>query len=282
MTSHRSAASASAPGVHRQRPGKARSAAAAVWRLLLLVLVCGLSLQLFFAARIALMAVLAPQSTSFQRSEVWRLAVDKQQIAWSQQWVDADRISEQLKRAVIASEDAGFIDHGGIEWDALEQAWDKNQRAEAVAERRNAQARPRPAPAKGAAPPQRPRVEPKLVGGSTISQQLAKNLFLSGERTVLRKAQEFVLTLMLETLLSKARILEIYLNNVEWGEGLFGAQAAARHYFRTDAARLDANSAARLAVMLPAPKRYEKNPRSDYLASRAASVAARMGAVALP
>ena len=281
MTSPRNTAGASAPGVHRQRPGKARSAAAALWRLLLLVLVCGLSLQLFFAARIALMAVLAPQSTSFQRSEIWRLAVDKQQIAWSQQWVDADRISINLKRAVIASEDAGFIGHGGIEWDALEQAWDKNQRAEAVAERRNAQAKPRPAPAKGVAP-QRPRIEPKLVGGSTISQQLAKNLFLSGERTVLRKAQEFVLTLMLETLLSKERILEIYLNNVEWGEGLFGAQAAARHYFRTDAARLDANSAARLAVMLPAPKRYEKNPSSDYLASRAASVAARMGAVALP
>ncbi len=283
MTPPRSASGACPPAGRRQRPGKAGSAAAAGWRLLLLILVCGLSLQIFFAARIALMLVLAPQSTSFQRSEVWRQLVDKRQISWSQQWVDAEQISVNLKRAVIASEDAGFIGHGGIEWDALEQAWEKNQRAEASAERRLAQARPRPhpTPANGAAP-QRPRTEAKLVGGSTISQQLAKNLFLSGERTVLRKAQEFVLTLMLEALLSKERILEIYLNNVEWGEGLFGAQAAARHYFRTDAARLDANSAARLAVMLPAPKRYEKNPQSGYLASRAASVAARMGAVAVP
>ena len=252
-------------------------------RLLLLLLLSGLSLQLFFAARIALMAVLAPQSTSFQRSEVWRMAVDKHRISWAQQWADAGQISVNLKRAVIASEDAGFIGHGGIEWDALEQAWEKNQRAEAAAARRNAQARPRPAPASGIpATAARPRIEPKLVGGSTISQQLAKNLFLSGERTVLRKAQEFVLTLMLEGMLSKQRILEIYLNNVEWGEGMFGAQAAARHYFRIDAARLDAQSAARLAVMLPAPKRYEKNPYSDYLAARTASVAARMGAVALP
>ena len=283
MRPPRSAAGACAPARRHQRPGKAGAAVAAVWRLLLLVLVCGLSLQIYFAARIALMALLAPQSTSFQRSEVWRQAVDKRQVVWAQQWVDADLISVNLKRAVIASEDAGFIGHGGIEWDALEQAWEKNQRAETAAARRQAQAqsRPRPTAANGVAP-QRTHVEAKLVGGSTISQQLAKNLFLSGERTVLRKAQEFVLTLMLEALLSKDRILEIYINNVEWGEGLFGAQTAARHYFRVDAARLDAYSAARLAVMLPAPKRYEKNPHSDYLAARAASVAARMGAVALP
>ena len=91
-----------------------------------------------------------------------------------------------------------------------------------------------------------------------------------------------MLTLTLEALLSKRRILEIYLNHVEWGEGLFGAQAAARHYFRTDASRLDAMSAARLAVMLPAPKRFEKNPGSAYVSARAATIAARMGGVALP
>ena len=120
------------------------------------------------------------------------------------------------------------------------------------------------------------------MGGSTITQQLAKNLFLSGERTVLRKGQEFILTLMLEALLSKQRILEIYLNNVEWGEGLFGAQAAARHYFRKDAAQLGPDEAARLAVMLPAPKRFEKRPGSAYVAARAATIVARMGAVELP
>jgi monofunctional biosynthetic peptidoglycan transglycosylase len=271
-----------APG-RAPRSGRAGSAAAAGWRLLGLLLLSALSLQLFFVGRIALMAVVDPQSTSFQRSEAWRLAVDKHQIAWAQTWVDDGQLSANLKRAVIASEDAGFAEHNGVEWDALEQAWQKNQRAEAAAERRSPPPAPRPGagrPAGGVA--MKPRTEPKLVGGSTITQQLAKNLFLSGERTVLRKAQEFVITLTLEALLSKRRILEIYLNHVEWGEGVFGAQAAARHYFRTDAARLDAYAAARLAVMLPAPKRFEKNPGSPYVASRAATIAARMGAVVLP
>ncbi|MBL8352098.1 MAG: transglycosylase domain-containing protein [Burkholderiaceae bacterium] len=252
----------------------------ALWRLLALLLLCAVALQIYFVVRIALMAVLAPQSTTFQRSEAWRLLVEKQRIDWSQTWVDDDRLSANLKRAVIASEDAGFAEHTGVEWDALEQAWEKNRRAEAAAERRNAQAQKQQAQ-RPQAPPRR-AIEPKVVGGSTISQQLAKNLFLSGERTVLRKGQEFMLTMALEALLSKRRILEVYLNSVEWGEGVFGAQAAARHYFRTDAARLDAYAAARLAVMLPAPKRFEKNPGSAYLASRSATIVARMGSVALP
>ncbi len=251
---------------------------------LALLLLSTASLQLYFMARIALMAVVAPQSTSFQRSEAWRLLVEKHQIAWRQDWVDYDAIADNLMRAVIASEDAGFVDHNGVEWDALEQAWDKNQRAQARAEKRNAQLDKKQA-AKGAKTSiskPKPKLEPKVVGGSTISQQLAKNLFLSGERTAIRKAQEFVLTLTLEALLSKQRILEIYLNNVEWGEGVFGAQAAARHYFHVDAARLDAVSAARLAVMLPAPKRFEKAPGSPYLAQRAATIVSRMSAVDIP
>jgi monofunctional biosynthetic peptidoglycan transglycosylase len=121
-----------------------------------------------------------------------------------------------------------------------------------------------------------------LVGGSTISQQLAKNLFLSGERTTLRKAQEVIITFMLETVLGKSRILTIYLNSVEWGEGLFGAQAASRYYFHQNASQLSAASAARLAVMLPAPKRFERQPASAYILSRAAVIEARMGAVELP
>ena len=234
-----------------------------------LVLLCALALELVFAVRIAAMRVIDPQSTAFQRSEAWRLLTEKGRIDWSRQLVDGAQISPNLKRAVIASEDAGFADHSGVEWDAIEQAWEKNQRAQARADR--AQARN----------PERP-VSVKMVGGSTITQQLAKNLFLSGERTVLRKGQELVLTLMLETLLDKPRILEIYLNHVEWGEGLFGAQAAARHYFRKDAAALGPQEAARLAVMLPAPKRFEKNPGSAYVTGRAATIAARMGAVQLP
>ena len=237
-------------------------------RLLALLLLSTVALQLVFVLRVALMTVVDPQSSTFQRSEAWRLLAEKQRILWGQQWVDGTAISANLKRAVIASEDAGFTDHAGVEWDAIERAWDKNQRNQARAERAGP-ARP------GARPP-------KVVGGSTITQQLAKNLLLSGERTAVRKAQELVLTALLETLLSKQRILEIYLNNVEWGEGIFGAQAAARHYFRVDAARLSPQQAARLAVMLPAPKRFEKNPASPYVLGRAATIVARMGDVVLP
>ncbi|MCY7316004.1 MAG: transglycosylase domain-containing protein [Rubrivivax sp.] len=262
-------------------------------RLLSLLLVCTVALQIVFAARIALMAVLAPQSTAFQRSEAWRLLVDKQQVSWSQQWVDRERIGAHLQRAVIASEDAGFNDHGGVDWAAVEKAWGRNQQAEARAERAAARTAARTAAraaaqtavqtaGQTAAPRPTLAPVPKVVGGSTITQQLAKNLFLSGERTVLRKAQELLLTLMLETLLSKERILEIYLNNVEWGEGVFGAQAAAQHYFRIDPARLGPEQAARLAVMLPAPKRFEKRPGSPYVSGRAATIAARMGGIALP
>lgn len=239
---------------------------------LALVVLCTLSLQLVFAARVALMVVVDPQSTSFQRSEAWRLLVEQQRILWSQQWVPGERISPHLQRAVIASEDGGFLDHGGVDWEAIEKAWQRNERAEARAE----------AQAKRAQARQGRPVVPKIVGGSTITQQLAKNLFLSGERTVLRKGQELVITLMLEGLLSKERILEIYLNNVEWGEGVFGAQAAARHYFRVDAAQLAPAQAARLAVMLPAPKRFEKRPASPYLLSRSATIVARMNDVELP
>lgn len=232
-------------------------------RLLGLLLLCAFALQLVFVARVALMTVVDPQSTAFQRSEAWRLLVEKHQIAWAQEWRGRAELGKQLPRAVIASEDAGFTEHRGVEWDAVQKAWGRNQKAEARGERN-------------------PKRLPKVVGGSTITQQLAKNLLLSGERTVLRKAQELVLTLTLEALLSKQRILEIYLNNVEWGEGLFGAQAAARYYFRTDAARLSAEQAARLAVMLPAPKRFEKNPGSGYVIGRAGTIAARMNDVELP
>ncbi len=231
-----------------------------LFAVLALALLC---LQLWFAGRILLMRWVAPQSTSFQRSEIVRLAVDKHQVAWSQQWVDDAQLAGTLKRAVIASEDDGFAQHGGVDWDALKGAWKKNEKAQARVEARG----------KGVA---------KVVGGSTISQQLAKNLFLSGERTLLRKGQELVITLMLEGLLDKRRILEIYLNSVEWGEGLFGAQAAARHYFHTDAARLGAFEAARLAVMLPAPKRFERQPASPYVMARAGVIAGRMNSAQLP
>ncbi len=247
-------------------------------RVLALVGLSFLALQVVFAARIALMAVVDPQSTPFQRSEAWRLLIEKQQVLWSQDWVDSNKLPASVKRAVIASEDAGFVYHAGFEWDAIEGAWDKNQKAQDAAER--AQKRQ----AKNQRTGKRPSTSkmPKIVGGSTISQQLAKNLFLSGERTLPRKLQEMLLTFWLESFLDKPRLLEIYLNNVEWGEGVFGVQAAARHYFGVDAAKFTAPQAARLAVLLPAPKRLEKSLNSAAVQGRAAIILARMPQVELP
>ena len=227
-----------------------------------LVLVALLALQAFFVARIAAMAVIDPESTTFQRSEAWAQIRGGDGLRWRQQWVPYAQISDHLKRAVIASEDDGFVNHDGVDWNAIEKAWERNARAEAQAAS-NARA-------------------PRIRGGSTITQQLAKNLLLSGERTLVRKGQEFVLTLALEQLLPKRRILEIYLNNVEWGAGIFGAEAAARHYFRKSAGQLTPHEAARLAVMLPAPKRFEKTPDSAYLAGRTRTIMARMGRAELP
>jgi monofunctional glycosyltransferase len=241
----------------------------AVLRWLALALIAGLALQVFFVARVALMAVIDPESTTFQRSEAWRIANERDKLRWSQRWVPYSQISDNLKRAVIASEDDSFANHDGVDWDALEKAWARNEKAEEQAARRAqfAPARARP---------------PKIVGGSTITQQLAKNLLLSGERTLLRKGQELALTIMLEQALDKQRILEIYLNSVEWGEGVFGAEAAAQHYYRKSASRLSPYESARLAVMLPQPKRFEKMPGSGYLAGRTSTIVARMRDAELP
>ena len=248
-------------------------------RLLGLLVIAALSLQLYFLARVGAMAWLDPQSTAYQRSEAWRLATQKSALAWSHEWLPSARISANLKRAVIASEDAGFADHSGVEWDALEKAWERNQTAEAAFALHDQQVQQRVGGRQLASAAGR---APKVVGGSTITQQLAKNLFLGGERSLARKGQEFVVTAFLEALLSKDRILEIYLNSVEWGEGVFGAQAAARRYFHTGAGSLSAAQAARLAVLLPAPKRFEKRPASPYVLGRAATIMARMGAVDVP
>ncbi len=235
-----------------------------------LVAFAALALELFFVLRIATMAVLNPESTTFQRSEAWAQITGDGTLRWRQQWVPYAQISSHLKRAVIASEDDGFVNHEGVDWNAIEKAWERNAKAEA----QTAKAQTR-APAKVVR-------APKIRGCSTITQQLAKNLLLSGERTLVRKGQEFVLTLALEQFLSKERILEIYLNNVEWGNGIFGAEAAARHYFRKSAAQLAPHEAARLAVMLPAPKRFEKMPNSAYLSGRTRTILGRMGSAELP
>lgn len=238
-------------------------------RWLVLVVLAGLALQLFFVLKVLSMRWVDPQSTAFERSEIWQLAANSDKpFVWKQQWVPYNQIADSIKRAVIASEDGDFAYHDGIEWEAIEKAWQRNTQAEQMAERRSKRT--------GKVIP------PKIVGGSTITQQLAKNLFLSGERSFLRKGQEFVITFALELFLPKERILEIYLNSVELGQGVFGVEAAAKHYYKKSAAKLSAYEAARLAVMLPRPKFFEKTPHSAYLASRAQTIVARMADAELP
>ena len=241
----------------------------AFWRWILLALIASFALQFFFVLRVISMRWIDPQSTAFERSEIFQVATQSDKsFAWKQQWLSYEQISDHMKRAVIASEDGDFSYHDGVEWEAIEKAWQRNTRAEQIAERRSKRT--------GKVIP------PKVVGGSTITQQLAKNLFLSGERTFLRKGQEFVITFALEAFLPKERILEIYLNSVELGQGVFGVEAAAQHYYRKSASKLSPYEAARLAVMLPRPKFFERVPNSAYLSSRAQTIVARMGDAELP
>jgi len=194
-----------------------------------------------------------PGTTSFQSQQLSVLRKKNPQAELRRQWVPYEKISIQLKRAVVASEDDGFIDHEGFDWEGMQKAIQKNQKKGRV-----------------------------VAGGSTITQQLAKNLLLSPNKSVLRKGEEAIITLWLELLWDKQRILEVYLNEVEWGEGIFGAEAAARHYFGISASQLSAVQAARLAVMLPAPRRFEKNPYSAYLSYRTQRILLRMRYAEVP
>jgi monofunctional glycosyltransferase len=239
------------------RSAKSSSRSERLWpRLLGLALLAALALVAWEAARwpdVRALAARPPASTAFidRYRAMERRAGRTPRVQWT--WVAYGRIAPALKHAVVVAEDASFFSHRGFAADEIREALDK-----AVKEL------------------DLPR------GASTITQQLAKNLLLSGERNFVRKGQEVVLAFALERMLSKQRILEIYLNNVEWGEGVFGAEAAARHYFRIGAHQLGATQAARLAVMLPAPKRFEKRPDSAYVGGRAAVIAARMADVELP
>lgn len=265
-------------------------------RLLALLLIALLALQLYFLGRTALMAVLNPSSTTFQRTQALRILQRDGRLVWNQSWMDLREMGSALPRAVIASEDAGFVEHQGLDWEAIDKARQRNERRQARIGALSAPssatppttpaappaATPSAAPPAANTPASAPRKPERVMGGSTLTQQLAKNLFLTGERTYWRKGQEALITWALEAMLSKTRILELYLNSVEWGEGVYGARAAAEHYFRVKPSELQALQAARLAVMLPAPRRFERLPQSPYLASRAETIAARMPAVKLP
>lgn len=194
-----------------------------------------------------------PTRTAFMQARLERLREKDPRAALRHRWVPYHRISAQLKRAVVAAEDAKFVGHEGFDWEAIQKAMERNERKGAV-----------------------------VAGASTISQQLAKNLFLSGERSWLRKAQEAVITAMLETAMSKRRILEIYLNVAEWGEGVFGAEAAAQYHFGVSAGELNAEQGAWLAVILPSPRRYFRGYATPYLQRRVDTILERMSAARIP
>ena len=197
-------------------------------------------MQIFFALQIALWMGLDPSSTAFQRAERWRLCSWHWSCSVQSRWVSYDKISNNLKRAVLVSEDDIFFQHSGVRVEDMQKAWQKNQQ-------QNQQKTQAGNKSKTA-----------LRGGSTITQQLAKNLFLSSEQNYLRKGQELIITGLLELTLSKQRMYEIYLNSVEWGEGIFGVGAASQHYYATSPAALDRNQSAALASALPAPKCFDK------------------------
>jgi len=209
--------------------------------------------QVWFYAHIVYWTRYPPSTTAFMERSLETLQAKDPQAQLEHKWVPYEGISIHLKRAVVAAEDARFLDHEGFDWAAIQKAIEKNEKKGRV-----------------------------VAGASTISQQLAKNLFLSGERSWLRKGQEAIITWMLEDTLSKQRILELYLNVAEWGDGVFGAEAAARHHFGVGAAALNAEQAAWLAVVLPSPRRYGRGRLTPYLSGRVNTVLARMGAVQIP
>jgi monofunctional biosynthetic peptidoglycan transglycosylase len=209
--------------------------------------------QLWFLAQVLYWGHYEPSTSAFmeRRLEAQRARNPK---AWlKHQWVAYERISAHLKRAVVAAEDARFLDHEGFDWEAIVQARAKNE--------------------------QRGKI---VAGASTISQQLAKNLFLSGERSWLRKGQEALITWMIENTMSKRRILELYLNYAEWGDGVFGAEAAARHHFGVPASALTPEQAAWLAAILPSPRRYERGRTTPYVEGRVGTILFRAASVQIP
>ena len=234
---------------------KARKAGGRSWIkwLFIVPITLVLLVQLYFFLQIWWWVDHNPGTTSFMREQLSVMRETNPNANIQQQWVPYERISSNLKRAIIASEDSNFNEHDGVDWDALEKAYAKNSKKHKV-----------------------------VSGGSTITQQLAKNLFLSGSRSYVRKGQELVITYMLETLMDKERIFEIYLNVVEFGTGIYGAEAASRHYYNVSAANLGAAQAAKLAVLLPNPRFFDKHRDSQYLAKRTGVILRRMGSAELP
>jgi monofunctional biosynthetic peptidoglycan transglycosylase len=223
------------------------------WRLFLLLVGLVFAYQFWIFGHVVYWNSYNPSSSAFMEDRLAVLRQGNTAAALRMQWVPYERISPNLKRAIIAAEDSKFLVHEGFDFDAIQNAYQKNVK-------------------KG-----------KLVaGGSTISQQLAKNLFLSSEKTPGRKIQEAVITLMLEHVMSKRRILEIYLNVIEWGNGVFGAGAAIHYYYGVSASSITAEQAARLAAMITNPRFYDKHRNTPWLSKKTGIILSRMASAQIP
>jgi monofunctional biosynthetic peptidoglycan transglycosylase len=225
------------------------------WILRVVVLVAAVAFAwlAWISAHIAWYRYQPPRETAFMAQRMDELRAKGSKATLQYRWVPYARISQQLKRAMIAAEDAKFSEHDGFDWDGIEKALEKNRKKGRV-----------------------------VAGGSTITQQLAKNLFLSPTKSYWRKGGEAVVAVLLEAMLPKQRIFELYLNVIEWGDGVFGAEAAAQRYFGVSAAQLSAEQAARLAAMTPSPRVFERRPDSAYLDGRVATILARMPSAIVP
>lgn len=194
-----------------------------------------------------------PSTTAFMESRLAIMREVNPAAKLQYQWVPYAKISNNLKRALVAAEDANFVDHEGFDWEGIQKAYEKDLKKGRI-----------------------------VAGGSTISQQLAKNLFLSGRRSPFRKMEEAVITVMMEAVMDKERIFEIYLNVIEWGDGVFGAEAASKHYYRISAAQLSAAQAAKLAAMVPNPRYYDKHQNARGLMKKTGIILSRMNDADIP
>lgn len=223
------------------------------WRITLVVFALLVLYQVWLFAQVCWLIKFDPASSSFMEDRLEILQDKNPDAELKHKWVPYAKISKNLKRALIASEDAKFVDHDGFDWEGIQKAYEKNMKKGRI-----------------------------VSGGSTISQQLAKNLFLTTKRTPWRKGEEAIITLMLEAVMDKQRIFEIYLNVIEWGNGVFGAEAAARHYFGISAAQLSAEQAARLAAMVPNPRYYDKHREARGMLAKTFIILERMPDAEIP
>ena len=223
------------------------------WRFLLALFLIFVLYQLWLFAHICWWVKFDPSSSAFMTDRLEVMQDSNPKAKLKHKWVPYKNSSSNLKRALIAAEDSKFVDHEGFDWEGIQKAYAKNMKQGKI-----------------------------VAGGSTISQQLAKNLFLSTKRTPWRKGEEIIITLMLEAVMDKRRIFEIYLNVIEWGNGVFGAEAAARHYFGVSASKLTVEQAARLAAMVPNPRYYDRHRQARGMLRKTQIILDRMPDAEIP